>query len=193
MEFGLSATENAWREEVRDFLRAELPADWYTRRLDPTKSEDAQGFPAQFRQRLAEKGWLAIAWPKEYGGQDQTYIEQAIFNEELAYHLAPPAGGPSVNYIGPSIILFGNEAQKQQHLGAITRAESWWCQGFSEPNSGSDLASLQTRAVEDGDDFVVNGTKIWTTYAHRPTGATWRCAPTPTPPSTAASASSWWT
>jgi alkylation response protein AidB-like acyl-CoA dehydrogenase len=166
MEFGFTAAQEAWRREILDFLRAELPADWYTRAEDPAQADNDRAYQRAFRKRLAARGWLAVAWPVEYGGQGRSAIDQAIFNEEMAYHRAPATGGPSVNYIGPSIMLFGDEGQKRQHLGAITSGEVWWCQGFSEPNSGSDLASLQTRAVEDGDDWVVNGTKIWTTYGH---------------------------
>jgi alkylation response protein AidB-like acyl-CoA dehydrogenase len=117
------------------------------------------------QKKLAAKGWTAPAWPKEIGGMGASYTQQAIFNEELAYHRVPGPDLTSVGYVGPTILLYGSDEQKK-HLPAIVRAEEKWCQGYSEPGSGSDLASLQTRAVRDGDDYVINGQKIWTSGAH---------------------------
>lgn len=114
--------------------------------------------------KLASKGWVAPAWPKEYGGAGMTIMEQFIFNEELAVARAPRPGGIGITMAGPTIIVYGSDEQKKQHLSGMLEGKVW-CQGFSEPGSGSDLASLQTRAVRDGDDYVVNGQKIWTTGA----------------------------
>ena len=110
---------------------------------------------------------MAPAWPKEYGGQAWPHVMQMVFSEELSYAGAPDAGRVfNVGMIGPTLIVHGSEAQKKEHLPRITSGETVWCQGYSEPGAGSDLASLQTRAIRDGDDYVVNGQKIWTSGGH---------------------------
>jgi alkylation response protein AidB-like acyl-CoA dehydrogenase len=119
------------------------------------------------RQKLAGKGWLTMHWPREYGGQDASPVRSAIYNEELAYLRAPGRDIFGVRMLGPTLMIHGSEEQKQTYLPPIARGEVQWCQGYSEPESGSDLASLSTRAVRDGDDYVINGAKIWTTLAHR--------------------------
>lgn len=167
MDFRLTEAEINWRNEIRQFLRQELPPEVESG-LEEADSDEQWRFAVQFNRKLGQKGWLTVAWPKEYGGQARSFIEQLIFNEEMAYWRAPL--GPSsfgINFVGPTIIVHGTEEQKRYHLPLIARGEVTWCQGFSEPNAGSDLASLQTRAVEDGDYFVITGTKIWTTNAHR--------------------------
>jgi alkylation response protein AidB-like acyl-CoA dehydrogenase len=118
------------------------------------------------RQKLAKRGWIAPAWPKEYGGASLSVMQQFIMNEEFAENRVPPVGGMGVSMVGPTLITHGNDEQKKEHLSRILSGETHWCQGFSEPGSGSDLASLQTRAVKDGDDYVINGQKIWTSGAH---------------------------
>jgi alkylation response protein AidB-like acyl-CoA dehydrogenase len=122
-----------------------------------------------FNEKLAERGWIAPAWPKEYGGLGASIYEQMVFNEEFGYHGAPDTGtrGFGVGMIGPTLIIHGSEEQKKHYLPKITSGEHIWCQGYSEPGAGSDLASLQTRAVRDGDEFVINGQKIWTSGGHR--------------------------
>lgn len=162
MDFQFTPAEQAWRAEVRNFLKSELPPDY-----DGGDSETEEGREEikKFQRKLAAKGWLVMAWPKEYGGGGAGLMEQLIFNEEYGYWRAPYLG-PGVHFIGPSIIMHGTEDQKKFHLNHIANATIHWCQGFSEPQTGSDLASLQTRAVEDGDDFVVNGSKIWTSFGH---------------------------
>ncbi|MGH2604887.1 MAG: acyl-CoA dehydrogenase family protein, partial [Dehalococcoidia bacterium] len=117
-------------------------------------------------QKMYARGWMTMAWPTEYGGQGADPIEQLIFREEVAVAGAP-SGGQGATVIAPAIMLHGTEEQKRRFLPPIARGEIAWCQGFSEPGSGSDLASLQTRAVRDGDDFVINGQKIWTTGAYK--------------------------
>lgn len=120
-----------------------------------------------FNKLLAAKGWIAPAWPAEYGGMALGAVEQLVFGEEMAYFRAPNGGrGPAVGYAGPTIQLAGTEAQKARHLPGITNWDVVWAQGFSEPGSGSDLASLKTSAVRDGDDWILNGTKIWTSHGH---------------------------
>ena len=168
MEYHFSDEDVAFRKEVSDFIERELPWDWRVRAVDAEEPEDAKLVLA-FRKKLADKGWLTMAWPEEYGGQAAPHIRQLVFNEEMAYH-GVPASEMGVRMIGPVLMLYGTEEQKRYFLPRIARADILWAQGYSEPDSGSDLASVQTRAVEDGDDFVVTGSKIWN-GAHA--GADW--------------------
>ncbi|MEO6042721.1 MAG: acyl-CoA dehydrogenase family protein [Tepidiformaceae bacterium] len=164
MEFKFKPEHIALRTEVRDFLRTAVPSG-----PGPARPTSQENWPEQieFLKKLAAKGWVAPAWPKEYGGQAWPHVMQMVFSEELSYAGAPDAGRVfNVGMIGPTLIVHGSEAQKKEHLPRITSGETVWCQGYSEPGAGSDLASLQTRAVRDGDDYVVNGQKIWTTGAH---------------------------
>src|SRR3990172_5550221 len=157
MDYRFSPEEEAFRTEVRGFLNREVPADWD---FDPFELHDENwDFARQFTKRLAARGWVAPAWPREYGGQGLDYMKQVVLSEELAYRRAPNTALIGVTYAGPTVIVYGNEEQKQQFLPGITSGEIVWCQGYSEPNAGSDLASLQTRAVKDGDDYIINGTK----------------------------------
>jgi alkylation response protein AidB-like acyl-CoA dehydrogenase len=126
---------------------------------------DAWRFARGFVKKLSERGWHTLGWPAEWGGQGASHMKQLVFNEEMAYWEAP-SNDLGVDRIGPTIMLYGTEDQKKRFLPPIVRAETVWCQGFSEPGAGSDLASLQTRAVEDGDSFIINGSKIWTSLAH---------------------------
>jgi alkylation response protein AidB-like acyl-CoA dehydrogenase len=164
MDFAFTPEHHALRAEVRDFVGEALRV--YHGPSRPTSQEDWPGQMA-FLKSLAARGWVAPAWPKAYGGQGWSPVSQMIFSEELSYAGAPDAGRVfSVGMIGPTLIVHGGDEQKREHLPRITSGEAIWCQGYSEPGSGSDLASLQTRAVRDGDDYVVNGQKIWTTGAH---------------------------
>jgi alkylation response protein AidB-like acyl-CoA dehydrogenase len=166
MEFRLTPEQETFRGEVQQFLKENLPPDWEG--ADAFEDTDkAFDFGKAFNKKLAPHKWVAPAWPQEYGGAGLTLWEQVIFNEEMAYTRAPNVNLFGVGLVGPTLILFGTDEQKQQHLKGIASGDVYWCQGYSEPNAGSDLASLTTRAVEDGDDFVVNGQKIWTTSAHR--------------------------
>lgn len=165
MEFQFTEAEENFRKEVRGFLEEQLPAEWY-RQSQNDVSEENWPFTKRFARRLAEKKWLGLPWPKEYSGQGCSQVMQLVFDEELAYYRAPRhSWWLGTNRVGPTIIMHGREDQKRQHLAGITSGEMTWCQGFTEPNAGSDLASLQCRAKEDGDDFVVNGEKMWTSYA----------------------------
>ena len=165
MDYRFTDEEETFRAEVREFLRAELPEDWD---FDPFElTEDKWDFAREFTMKLAGKGWVAPAWPQEYGGQGMPYMKQVVLSEEIAYHRAPNTSLIGVTYAGPTIIVYGNDDQKKQFLPGITSGGIVWCQGYSEPNAGSDLASLQTRAVKDGDDFIINGTKIWSSNAHK--------------------------
>jgi alkylation response protein AidB-like acyl-CoA dehydrogenase len=168
MEFRDSPEDAAFRQEVRDFLRDELPHDLRA-------ADDAilgVGLGEDERERdwlktLAKRGWVAPAWPKAYGGAGLSVMQQFIFNEEIARAAAPRPNFLAIGLAGPTIIVHGTEEQKREHLSGILSGENFWCQGFSEPGAGSDLAALQTRAVVDGDDFIINGQKIWTSGAHR--------------------------
>ncbi|MEO9254824.1 MAG: acyl-CoA dehydrogenase family protein, partial [Tepidiformaceae bacterium] len=164
MDFKFTDEHNALRTEVKAFLRDTVPGG-----SGPSRPTSQENWPEQmeFLQKLAAKNWVAPAWPEQYGGLGWTHIKQMIFSEELAYAGAPDAGRVfNVGMIGPTLIVHGTDEQKRQHLPRITSGEVVWCQGYSEPGAGSDLASLQTRAVRDGDDYIVNGQKIWTTGAH---------------------------
>jgi alkylation response protein AidB-like acyl-CoA dehydrogenase len=170
MNFKDSPEEAAFRGEVREFIKNDLPSsakegDMLERGMYRGAFERLRGV----REKLASRGWIAPAWPKEYGGASLSVMQQFIMNEEFAENRVPPVGGMGVSMVGPTIITHGTEDQKKEHLSRILSGEVQWCQGFSEPGSGSDLASLQTRAVKDGDDYVINGQKIWTSgaqYAH---------------------------
>ncbi len=164
MDFRFSGEQEAFRSDVRSFLSDALPPDWVG--SDNAIDEEAYVFGREFLKKLAPKHWIAPAWPTEYGGLGMGLWEQVVFNEEMSYHRAPVINTPAVGYLGPTIMIYGSEEQKKQHLDGITSGEVQWCQGYSEPGSGSDLASLQTRGVQDGDDFVINGQKIWTSQAH---------------------------
>lgn len=150
-----------FRQEVRTWLEANVPPAPM-----PTDPEAAFKVMRDWQRRMYDAGWAGIHWPQAYGGRGATLLEQAVFYQELARAKAPPmANGLGLLIVGPTLMDHGTEAQKKRYIPKILSAEEIWCQGFSEPNSGSDLASLQTRAIEEGDDFVVNGQKIWTSYA----------------------------
>ena len=162
MDIRFDAATEAFRHEVRTWLEANVPTT-------PMPSDPAVAFQHMrgWQRQMYDAGWAGIHWPKEYGGRGATLLEQAVLSQELARAQAPPmANTLGLMIVGPTLIVHGTEAQRKRYIPRILSAEEIWCQGFSEPNSGSDLASLQTRAVEDGDDFVVNGQKIWTSMAH---------------------------
>jgi alkylation response protein AidB-like acyl-CoA dehydrogenase len=166
MEFRDTPEEAAFRTQVNSLVREHFPKGGDPD-IDFYETEEGRAKTAGWRKALSERGWIAPHWPKEYGGAGMSPGEQFIFNEELAESRAPNVGGMGVQMIGPVLIMYGTEEQKQQHLSKITSGETIWCQGYSEPGSGSDLASLQTRAIRDGDDYVINGQKIWTSGGHR--------------------------
>jgi alkylation response protein AidB-like acyl-CoA dehydrogenase len=161
--------EAAFRAEVRAFIAEHAPAPGEA--SDPMDPHGPRT-PAQkvafsrWEHSLGNCGWIAPHWPKEYGGAGLTHVEQFIFNEEMAEARAPEVGHIGITHIGPILILYGTEQQRKEHLPRITAGETVWCQGYSEPGAGSDLASLQTRAVRNGDEFLLNGQKIWSSNAH---------------------------
>jgi len=178
MDFRDTPEDAAFRQEIREFLRRELPpglarrgfsAMFGGRTISTELSlQEMREASMAWAKKLAARGWIAPAWPKEYGGAGMSVMQQFIFNQEMAIAGAPRGAniGIGVGWAGPTIILYGTEEQKKKYLPPILRGEAVWCQGFSEPGAGSDLASLQTRAVRDGDDYVINGQKIWTSGAH---------------------------
>jgi alkylation response protein AidB-like acyl-CoA dehydrogenase len=169
MDFRDSQDEARFRGDVRSFIKAEQPPE--LKRKDSIQSSfDGGGWGREaaeaWRKKLSSRGWIAPAWPKEYGGAGMSIMEQFIFNEEMAKARAPRTGGGiALGMAGPTIMVHGTEEQKKRFLPPILTGEETWCQGFSEPGAGSDLANLQTRAVRDGDDYVINGQKIWTSMA----------------------------
>jgi len=169
MRFTYEPEVEAFRQEVRDFIAKELPPE--DERPDAGEegafknSDEEKAYTMGFQKKLAAKKWLAMAWPEEYGGAGASHMRQLVYNEEMAYAGAP-VGNMGVAWVGPSLMLYGTDEQKKRFIPRITNADDWWCTLYSEPGSGSDLASLQTRAVRDGDDYVVNGQKIWTSGGH---------------------------
>jgi alkylation response protein AidB-like acyl-CoA dehydrogenase len=167
MDFNYSNEDEAFRAEFRAWL--ERNREFATPMRDPLADEAEGDWKARIRwhRKLHEGGWMAITWPCEYGGRGAGILQNIIYHEELERaDTCVPFTGFGIGLLGPTLIHWGNQEQKRRYIPEILSAEEIWCQGYSEPNSGSDLASLQTRAVEDGDDFVVNGSKILTSAAH---------------------------
>ena len=163
MDLNLSTEELKFRDELRAWLAANVPKDWDERREDSL--EVRFEYLRSWQRKLYEGGWAGISWPKEFGGRGASLMQQVIFWQEMALAGAPPmANVLGLGLIGPTIIAFGTEAQKKRYLRKILSAEEIWCQGFSEPNAGSDLANLQTEARLHGGHYVVNGQKVWTSY-----------------------------
>jgi alkylation response protein AidB-like acyl-CoA dehydrogenase len=163
MDLHYTPEEIAFREEVRAFCAARLPKEIARKVLDHRRLERSDY--ARWQDILAERGWLTGHWPKQFGGQGWSPVETHIFDEETAGAGAPRLIPFGVNMVAPVIMQFGSPWQQEHYLSRIRDNRDWWCQGYSEPGSGSDLASLKTRAVRDGDHYVVHGQKTWTTYA----------------------------
>lgn len=165
MEFDWSAEDCAYREELQAFLHEMLPPDWDRMTREGPGGADQVAFSETLCSAMADRGWFTQHWPSEYGGNDASAWRHAVVGEEMWANGEPR--GPrymTVNWVGPAIMQYGTEEQKQLHLSRISRGDVVWCQGFSEPEAGSDLAALRTLAIRDGDDYVINGSKIWTSY-----------------------------
>ena len=160
----LSPEDQTFRQQVRDFIADKFPA--MLRAVADSGREFSREQTLQWHKMLSAKGWLAPAWPAEYGGRDWPVHWSFILEEEMAQAGCPPVLSFNIKMLGPILIGSGSEEQKRYWLPRILSCEDWWCQGYSEPGAGSDLASLKTRAVRDGDEYVINGSKIWTTGAH---------------------------
>jgi len=170
VDFRYTPEQEALRKEFDDFFREEMknaPPEIHGSFESIITSDTCWEFHRQLGRKLAAKGWISMAWPKEYGGRDAPLIEQFVFNEVRGYHRAWGIDPMGVGMLAPTLLATANEEQKREHLPPMARAELTWCQLWSEPNAGSDLASLTTRAVRDGDDYIINGQKIWTSNAHR--------------------------
>ena len=163
MDIGFSLEETRFREACRDWLHAHVPAE-----KRPLNAADAIDFDKAWQRRLFDAGWAGINWPTDYGGRGLSIVQQVVWLEEYAKAHAPWIGANfvGINHGGPTLILNASEAQKAYHLPRILKGEAIWCQGFSEPGAGSDLAGIKTRGRIEGDELIVNGSKIWTSFAH---------------------------
>lgn len=170
MDFHITEQAQVLQQEIREFLKKELPSGWVGYGIGEEYGTD-EGWAAarQMSKKLSAKGWLTMFWPKKYGGLEAPFTEHLIYLEEMNYHRVPgiDMGIGGVSWVASCLMLFGSEEQKKEHLPRIAQAEEFWCTGYSEPGAGSDLASLQCRAVEADDEYIINGQKIWTSAAHR--------------------------
>jgi alkylation response protein AidB-like acyl-CoA dehydrogenase len=165
MDFSFTPEQYKFRQELQDFIAKELPPGFETGVGGHVETDEEWKVARAITKKLSAKGWLNIAWPKEYGGQDE-HMLSVIINEEMNYHCAPGLDFGGIGMLAPALMAHGNEEQKKEHLTKIAAGDVVWCQGWSEPEAGSDLPNMQTRAVEDGDDYVINGQKVWTSLAH---------------------------
>jgi len=169
MELTPTPEQRSFRDEVRAWLRANMPREWTARLAASSDVPRAEAYDLlrAWQRRLHAAGFIGLTWPREYGGRGLTFMEEMILAEEMALAKAPPVLNIlGIGMAGPTIIAYGTEEQKKRYLPKILSADEIWCQGYSEPNAGSDLASLQTRAVRDGREWVVDGQKVWTSLAH---------------------------
>ncbi|PIC63713.1 acyl-CoA dehydrogenase [Sporosarcina sp. P13] len=168
MDFSFTKKEEKFRTELRTWLETNLPEGWLEGKRDlPEDLDEYSAYLRAWQRTLYDGGWAAIAWPKEYGGRDASLMEEIIYHQEMVRVKAPPL----INYIGihmvgPTLIDMGTEEQKEKYLKKILTGEEIWCQGYSEPSAGSDLTALKTRAVKDGDRWLINGQKVWTSFGH---------------------------
>jgi alkylation response protein AidB-like acyl-CoA dehydrogenase len=184
MDFKYSEEDEAFRAEFRSWLEANMPRDWRDdgELADPdTKSEFERR--RAWHRKLYDAGWMCIHWPKEFGGRGATLMQQFIYNQELDRAKAPPVVNfQGIARVGPTLMQWGTPEQKARYIPKIPSAEEIWCQGLSEPNHGSDLAAVETRAEDNGDHFVVNGSKVWTSNAHHADFSTLLCRSDPSAP-----------
>jgi alkylation response protein AidB-like acyl-CoA dehydrogenase len=169
VDFSLTAEQEAFRERVRSWLERNIPRGWARRAIGSSEVPRPEAYQLlrEWQRKLYDAGFIGLTWPKESGGQGLTFVEETLLHQEMALLKAPPILNIlGVGMAGPTIIAYGTEEQKKRYPPRILSAEDIWCQGYSEPNAGSDLASLQTRAVKDGDHWIVNGQKVWTSLAH---------------------------
>ncbi len=170
MDFLFTEEQERFRRQVRSFVDKELPSDWVDyigTAIDDTITPSKNGEKV-FRDmalKLGQKGWLSLFWPKEYGGQSCSYVDYLIFLEELARRGSPGYNAIGAKMLAPTLFKYGTAEQKARHLKLIASGDEFWCEGFTEPDAGSDLASLQTKAVRDNNDYIINGQKTWSTFA----------------------------
>ena len=171
MDFSFTPQEEAFREEVKDFIKKEFPEElrWkfgitFSPSVQSHKDEEWE-YVKSMRAKVAQKGWWTLSWPEEYGGKNSLVLQNIVY-EEILYHNVPGFDHIGLTFFAPTLLKFGTEEQKRKYLPGIARGETFWCELLSEPDSGSDLASLKTAAVKEGDYWVINGQKTWTTGAH---------------------------
>lgn len=168
MDFSYTSQEEQFRLELREWLENNLPEGWLEGTFKmPVNQEELGQFLRNWQRKLSEGRWAAIAWPEQQGGRNATLMEEIIYHQEMVRVKAPPL----VNYVGlhmvgPTLMQIGSKEQQEKYISKIITGEEVWCQGYSEPNAGSDLAAVQTTAVKDGDKWIINGQKIWTSFAH---------------------------
>ena len=171
MDFMFGEKEERLREEIREFAKKELPPGWLSFMLEEEDRDEDWAFALSMSRKLSEKGWLTMSWPKEYGGMGASPWEQLVYCEEASYWGIPGTtmGIGGIDWVGPSLMLFGPEEQKKKYVPMIASGEpdGVWCTAYSEPNAGCDFADIKTRAVKQGDRYIINGHKIWTSAAHR--------------------------
>lgn len=168
MDFSFTPEEEKFRDELRNWLEEHLPAGWLEGdRAMPEEEKEREIFLRNWQRKLSEGSWAGISWPQEYGGRGASLIEEVIYEQEMARVKAPPVLNIiGTAMVGPTLLQIGTEEQKKKYVNNILNGEEIWCQGYSEPNAGSDLAAVQTSAVKQGNKWIINGQKIWTTYAH---------------------------
>jgi len=184
MDFKYSEEDEVFRAEFRSWLEANMPRDWRDdgELADPDTQSEFERRRAWHR-KLYDAGWMCIHWPKEFGGRGATLMQQFIYNQELDRAKAPPVVNfQGIARVGPTLMQWGTPEQKARYIPKIPSAEEIWCQGLSEPNHGSDLAAVETRAEDNGDHFVVNGSKVWTSNAHHADFSTLLCRSDPSAP-----------
>ena len=170
MNFEFTAEQEGFRQEVRAFLDKELPSDWVDyigTAIDDTIAprQDGEKVFRDMARKLGQKGWLSLHWPKEYGGQACSYVDYLVFLEEIARRGSPGYNAVGPKMLAPTLFKYGTEEQKERHLKPIAKGEELLCEAFTEPNAGSDMASLQTKAIKDNNDYIINGQKTWSTFA----------------------------
>src|SRR2546429_2989969 len=167
MDFPLTSEQQAFRQTVRAWLKENIPHEWKHLGSSEIPRLEAYELLREWQRKLYDAGFIGLTWPKEYGRRGLTFMGELILHEEMALAKAPPILNVlGVGMAGPTIVAYGTEEQKKRYPAKILSCEEIWCQGYSEPNAGSDLASLQTRAVKDGEYWIVNGQKVWTSLAH---------------------------
>lgn len=168
MDFSFTQKEEAFRQEFRTWLENNLPDGWMAGKRDiPEDKEQYSEFLRNWQRKLYEGGWAAIAWPKKYGGREASLIEEIIYQQEMVRVKAPPlVNYVGIHMVGPTLMQIGTEEQKEAYIQKILTGEEVWCQGYSEPNAGSDLTAIQTSAVRDGERWKINGQKVWTSFGH---------------------------
>ena len=167
MDFRFTPEEEAFRQEVQQFIEEELPSGYWGG-LESEFDPDRFDFTKRIARKLGAKKWLAMNWPKEYGGLEASTIKHMIFKEEAAYHQLPgiDMGVGGITWVGPTLLILGTDEQKKEHLPPLAVGEKWWCTMYSEPGAGSDMANVMCRAVLQGDEYIINGQKVWTSAAH---------------------------